>query len=132
VLKQVLVASYERNLFLVEVMLAIIIPLTLLSFRKIRTTANGLYISAVSVLLGFVANRLNVSITGMETAAGQHYVPKWTEIGITAAIVAAGFAIFALGAKYLPIFEEEHGHQTSPKPVEDSALARAAAMSNAD
>ena len=60
------------------------------------------------VVLGFVTNRLNVSITGMETSAGLHYVPKWTEVAVTGSIIAVGFALFGLAAKYLPIFPAEH------------------------
>ncbi len=104
--------AYERNLFLVEIGL-LLAGFVLLCLRKVRITAGGLYLSAVLVLLGFVTNRLNVSITGMEAQAGMRYLPKWTEIGITAAFIAAGFAIFGLAAKYLPIFEEEHGHAVS-------------------
>ena len=59
------------------------------------------------VVLGFITNRLNVSITGMESAAGMHYIPKWTEIAVTGAIIAAGFALFGLAVKYLPIFPAE-------------------------
>jgi len=58
-------------------------------------------------VLGFVTNRLNVSITGMETSAGLHYIPKWTEVAVTGSIIAAGFALFGLAAKYLPIFPAE-------------------------
>jgi Ni/Fe-hydrogenase subunit HybB-like protein len=104
--------AYERNLFLLENLL-LIAGFVLLCFGKVRMKPGGLYLSAVLVLLGFVTNRLNVSITGMEAQAGVRYIPKWTEIGITAMFVAAGFAIFGLAAKYLPIFEEqeeEHGH----------------------
>jgi hypothetical protein len=36
-----------------------------------------------------------------------HYVPKWTEIAVTGAIIAAGFALFGLAEKYLPIFPAE-------------------------
>ena len=61
------------------------------------------------VVLGFITNRLNVSITGQESAAGMHYITKWTEIAVTGAIIAAGFALFGLATKYLPIFPaEEH------------------------
>ncbi len=60
---------------------------------------------SVLVVLEFVTNRLNVSITGME-AARVRYIPKWTEMAVTASIIAAGFAIFALAVKHLPIFPE--------------------------
>jgi Ni/Fe-hydrogenase subunit HybB-like protein len=112
--------SYERNMFLLEVIMGLAAPLIMLSFKRVRMTAGGLYLSAVLVLLGFVTNRLNVSITGMEAQAGVRYVPKWTEAGITAAIIAAGFAIFAVAVKYLPIFEAEHAPaapRTGAQPV---------------
>ena len=57
--------------------------------------------------MGFVTNRLNIAITGVENAVGGRYTPKWTEVVITAMFVALGFAIFGLVAKYLPIFPEE-------------------------
>jgi Ni/Fe-hydrogenase subunit HybB-like protein len=87
--------------------------LALLSQRKIRQSADGLYVAAVLVLLGFVTNRLNVSITGLESAAGMHYIPKWTEVAVTGAIIAAGFALFGMAVKYLPIFPAEQPHPVS-------------------
>jgi Ni/Fe-hydrogenase subunit HybB-like protein len=121
--------AYERNLFLVEMGL-LFGGFLLLCFKHVRTTAGGLYLSAVFVLLGFVTNRLNVSITGMEAQAGVRYIPKWTEIGITAAFVAAGFAIFGLAAKYLPIFEDEHGHD-AVSAVSETQVDSESVMSHA-
>ncbi len=102
--------SYEMYLFWVEILLGLALPLVLLSRRSIRQSAGGLYLSSVLVVLGFITNRLNVSITGLETSAGLHYVPKWTEVAITGAIIAAGFALFGLAARYLPIFPAETAH----------------------
>lgn len=109
VLRLTLVPSYEMSLFWLEMSLSLILPLILLSRRRIRSSAGGLYVAAVLVVLGFITNRLNVSITGLESAAGMHYVPRWTEIAVTGAIIAAGFALFGVAVKYLPIFPaEEH------------------------
>jgi Ni/Fe-hydrogenase subunit HybB-like protein len=96
--------GYEVDLFYVEVVIGLLLPIALLLIRKVRESPGGLYVSAVLVVLGFIANRLNVSITGMETSAGLRYIPRWTEIAVTASIVAAGFVIFGLAVKYLPIF----------------------------
>jgi len=104
VLGKMLQPSYEMTLFWLELALALIVPLALLSVRKIRNSASGLYVAAVLVLLGFITNRLNVSITGLESSAGVHYIPRWTELAITVAITASGFAVFSLAVKYLPIF----------------------------
>ena len=105
--------GYESSLFLVEVVAGLLLPILLLLTRRIRESPTGLYIAAVLVVLGFITNRLNVSITGMEASAGVRYLPKWTELAVTGGIVAAGFAIFGLAAKYLPIFPAE---ETLPRP----------------
>jgi Ni/Fe-hydrogenase subunit HybB-like protein len=107
VLHQIFVSGYEQRFFLLEMFLSLIIPLTLLLIPKVRNSAQGLYLAAVLILLGFVTNRLNVTITGVENAVGGRYAPKWTEVVITAMFVAMGFAIFGLAARYLPIFPEE-------------------------
>jgi Ni/Fe-hydrogenase subunit HybB-like protein len=109
--------GYEMYLFWLEIALSLIAPLILLSQRKVRSTAGGLYVAAVLVVLGFITNRLNVSITGLESSAGMHYVPKWTEIAVTGAIIAAGFALFGMAAKYLPIFPAEEKHAAPKMPV---------------
>jgi Ni/Fe-hydrogenase subunit HybB-like protein len=118
VLKLMFRPGYEMYLFWLEILLSLIAPLLLLSQKKIRATAQGLYLAAVLVVLGFITNRLNVSITGQETSAGMHYIPKWTEIAVTGGIIAAGFALFGLATKYLPIFPaEEEAHATTEQPV---------------
>ena len=91
VLKLVFVPGYEQRFFLLEMFLSVLAPLGLLLVPKIRESAQGLYLAAVLTLLGFVTNRLNVAITGVENAVGGRYTPKWTEVVITAMFVALGF-----------------------------------------
>jgi Ni/Fe-hydrogenase subunit HybB-like protein len=107
ILRKTLLPGYEMGLFWLEIGLGLLLPLLLLSLKRVRATAQGLYLASVLVVLGFITNRLNVSITGLESSAGMHYVPKWTEVAVTGAIIAAGFALFGLAAKYLPIFPAE-------------------------
>ncbi|HKU22163.1 MAG TPA: Ni/Fe-hydrogenase cytochrome b subunit [Terriglobales bacterium] len=119
VLQQLLAGAYHRyetSLFLLELALVLVAPLALLSFRRVRSTPGGLYLAAVLVVLGFITNRLNVSITGMESSAGLHYIPRWTEVAVTGGIIASGFALFGLAVKYLPIFPAEE-----PMPVPEDA-----------
>lgn len=117
VLKLLVRPGYEMYLFWLEISLSLIFPLLLLTQKKARTTASGLYLAAVLVVLGFITNRLNVSITGLESAAGMHYMPKWTEVAVTGAIIAAGFALFGFAAKYLPIFPAEESHPVAQLEV---------------
>jgi Ni/Fe-hydrogenase subunit HybB-like protein len=100
----------EKYFFALETAF-LFLAMVLLFRGRIRASPRALYLCAVLTIFGFVTNRLNVSVTGLEAGSGVHYVPKWTEIVVTLAIVAAGFAIFYTAAKYLPIFEET---QTEP------------------
>ena len=111
--------GWEAGLFVLEMLLCSVVPICLLLIPKVRVNPKGLYLAAVLSLLGFVTNRMNVAITGMETAAGQHYFPKWTEIVVTLAIVGFGFLVFAVAVKYLPIFSHE---VVSPTVVEPEAI----------
>ena len=79
----------------------------------------ALYACAVMVVFGFIANRLNVGITGLEAGSGTHYIPKWSEVAVTLSIVAAGFATFRVIAQYFPIFEA-HSHEHAPAEVEET------------
>jgi Ni/Fe-hydrogenase subunit HybB-like protein len=106
-LGHILEPRLESYLFGLEISL-MLLPMLLLFRRRVRFNPGALYASAVLVVFGFVTNRLNVSITGMESAAGVAYLPKWTEVALTLSIIAAGFAIFRFLAAHLPVFEEPH------------------------
>jgi Ni/Fe-hydrogenase subunit HybB-like protein len=113
-LKLALQPGYEMYLFWLEMTLSLILPLTLLLQRRVRCSSQGLYLAAVLVVLGFITNRMNVSITGFERTSGVHYFPKWTELAVTGMIIAGGFALFGLAVKYLPIFPREELLQERP------------------
>src|SRR5271169_1555472 len=70
VLRLVFVPGYEQGFFVLEMALSVVFPLALLAFPRVRDSAKGLYFVAVLTLLGFVTNRLNVTITGVENAVG--------------------------------------------------------------
>jgi Ni/Fe-hydrogenase subunit HybB-like protein len=104
-LKYVMEGNVESWLFLLEIGL-MALPALLLFQDRINQNPSSLYGCAVMAIFGFVTNRLNVSITGMERSSGTHYIPRWTEIAVTLAIIAFGFAVFRLAVKKLPIFAE--------------------------
>jgi Ni/Fe-hydrogenase subunit HybB-like protein len=107
--------GWEAGLLLLEIALCSVLPILLLLIPGVRTSANGLYLASVLCLLGFVTNRMNVAITGMQASAGQQYFPKWTEIAVTLAIIGAGFLIFAMAVKYLPIFSPDDEYESIPQ-----------------
>ena len=101
--------STETLLFLLEITLGLLIPLPMLLFRRIREDRDGLFAVAVLVITGFLLNRLNVSITGMEASSGVHYFPRWTEVAITLSVVGVGFLLFSLAVRYLNVMEPATG-----------------------
>ena len=130
-LREIIRPSYEAYFLWLELALAFVIPIALLSFKKVRLSPGGLYLAAVISLLGFVTNRLNISLIGFETYVGHHYVPKWTEFMVTMMIIALGFALFRLAVQYLPIFPESE-HPRADIPVEAPVFAKSAVMSHAN
>ncbi len=94
----------ETYLFWTEIIIGIILPMILLAIPKIRRKPTALFWSVLMVIAGFVMNRLNVAITGMESYAHANYFPSWMEISVTLMLVALGFAIFRWVAKNFPIF----------------------------
>lgn len=53
--------------------------------------------------MGFMANRLNVSITGLQASAGVYYVPKWTEFASTLMVLTSVVLAFRYAVIYLDI-----------------------------
>jgi Ni/Fe-hydrogenase subunit HybB-like protein len=108
----------ETWLFALEILL-LAIPTVLLFHRRVRWNPSRLYGCAVLVIFGFIANRLNVSVTGMEAGSGTHYIPKWTEVAVTLSIIALGFAVFRVVAQYFPIFEEHRAEPVACEAFDD-------------
>ncbi len=102
--------TYQSALFLIEIIIGVVIPFSLLLFQKIRTSQKGLFYTSVLVILGFVANRMNTAITSMEHWPQRTYFPSWQELSITVALGTAGFVAFYYIAKNFPVFEPHHNH----------------------
>jgi Ni/Fe-hydrogenase subunit HybB-like protein len=124
-LGQILKPSYEAYFLWLELALTYVIPITLLSFKKVRLSPKALYLTSVICLFGFITNRLNISLIGFETYVGHHYMPKWTEFSITLMIIAMGFFLFAVAVKYLPIFPKEEKSGEDAVAVSKSHIAEA-------
>jgi Ni/Fe-hydrogenase subunit HybB-like protein len=121
-LRLLAVRRTETYLFVLEIAL-FVVPMFLLFRKKVYNNPHALYGSAVLVLFGFVANRMNVSVAGMEAASGTYYFPKWTEIAVTLAIVALGFTIFRFACKHLPIFAPLPAVERVPSRVRVPSVA---------
>lgn len=94
----------ETAYFWIEILLLVVAPVIL--FTRPRVLANPVYLywSACVEVVGFIANRLNVSLTAMEASTHAHYVPKWPEIMITTMVIMVAVVVFRLCVLYLDVF----------------------------
>ena len=117
VLSRALSGEREAFFFQLELAIGVILPMALLAFSAVRRNSGRLYGAALLVVAGFIMNRLNVSITGLEGAQGGRYVPAVAEGIITLMLVAIGVAAFGLAVRFLPVMAH----------VEDAELVAAPA-----
>jgi Ni/Fe-hydrogenase subunit HybB-like protein len=99
--------TYEAAMFQLETLLGLVFPIVLLAIPRVRQSGRGLYAASLLVVMGFILHRLNVSITGFESAQGGHYVPALGEAIITLMLVAIGFGAFGLAVKYLNVYPQQ-------------------------
>ena len=107
----------ETYLYWLEIVVGILLPLALFAFPRVRRNPNGLFLGAVSIVIGFVLGRMNVSVTGMEGSSGTHYMPSLMEASITLSIITLGFIAFTLAAKHLPVFDHAEPAEAKAAPV---------------
>jgi len=101
--------SKTANMYMLEMVVGIIIPLAMLLSANMRQNLNTVTTANILVVGGVLLNRMNVSISGLysfQKATGSSYWPSWIEVIITLAIVALGIFLFKLVAKYLNLFPE--------------------------
>ena len=106
----------ESTLFWGEMGLGVILPIFLFAIPKVRHSQHGLFFGAMLTVTGFIVNRLNVSVTGMQRWSGVSYVPSWMEFAVTMSIVTAGFIAFYYAVKYLPVFHHLPEHEEASLP----------------
>jgi membrane protein implicated in regulation of membrane protease activity len=85
------------------------------SVRLHRTRPGWLLVGAISLLLGMILNRFNVSWFGIHRLTSVNYVPSIAELSISAAIFSFGILAFGLAAKYLPVFDTEDEPARAPQ-----------------
>ncbi|MBI5074686.1 MAG: polysulfide reductase NrfD [Nitrospirae bacterium] len=104
--------SFTANMYLLEMLIGVILPLILLAVKDFRTRLSSIFAINILVIVGILLNRLNVGIFGLAEYAGRFgvdYFPSLMEIILTAAMIAFAFVGFKFSVKYLNVFPEtEH------------------------
>lgn len=105
--------SLESWALILEMVIGVLLPGTLLLSPEVRYDRLKLFGCALMVIAGVVMNRLNVCLMGMlGTSAG--YMPRWIEILVSAGVVAGGLLVLAVMNHNLPVIVAE---SAGAKPV---------------
>lgn len=99
--------SIEANMFLLEMLIGVILPIVILSIKKNRTNVNTIFRVNIIVIAGVMLNRMNVCLFSMEQYnmwKGFSYTPSWMEFMVSLGIISLGVLLYKMSAKYLPLF----------------------------
>jgi len=99
--------TVEGNMYLLEMFIGVLLPIAILSSKKMRTNVNMLFSVNILVITGVLLNRMNVCLFSMEsynTWRGVTYFPSWMEFLVSLGIISLGVLLFKLSAKHLPLF----------------------------
>lgn len=99
--------SLEGNMYLLEMLLGVIVPLGLLAQERFRREKGAIMTVNIMVIVGVLVNRLNVCLFSMQeynSAQGAGYFPSLSEFLVSMGVVALGVFLFKMAAKHLPLF----------------------------
>jgi len=97
--------SWESVLFILEISIAVIIPMVLFAIPKVRRNPTGQWMGASLVVLGMVFNRINVSGLTMLRVTGDTYIPSWMEISVSAGVVSLATLVFLFSIEKFKVWE---------------------------
>ncbi len=101
--------SLEANMYLLEMVIGVVLPLALLLVGNARKGVDGLFTVNVLVIVGIILNRTNVGLFSFRREAlarGADYFPSWMEVAVTLGLISLAVFVFKLAAKYLNLFPE--------------------------
>jgi menaquinone reductase, integral membrane subunit len=112
---------YTQTFWWLEIILGGFIPAFILLLPSLRRNDRALMVGLGLIVMAVIVNRWNVTLSGLvvppEWSPGvlggvlaASYFPTWTEVAVSIGILGYGLLAFTLGVKYLPIFDQGHGH----------------------
>lgn len=111
--------DWRTIVFWVEVSLSAIIPIVLLSNKKIRSSLRWQWVISIMVIVGIAWQRMNIGGFTHIDRGTSFYVPAWTEVIMSLGIVSAFGLIFFFAIEHFNIW------QVKPKDPESEPEAPA-------
>lgn len=106
--------NLEGNMFLLEMVGGIIIPIIICFTPKLRNSVGGLFTFSVLVVCGVILNRMNVVFTGMADFMGGFYFPSMIEWTVTIGLVSIGILGYLFAVENFRILPDEAHHDAAP------------------
>ncbi len=100
--------SAQSDLFLLETIGGVLVPIVLLLIPRIRRSLAGLVTASSLVVVGVALNRADVVFTALAASAGgASYIPEWTEFAVTFGLVAVGLLAYLFVVENFPVYPDE-------------------------
>ena len=110
--------TYQTNAFLAELILGVILPFTLLMFKKVRRSPRWLFFASMAFVLGVVLNRINVfTVSYRPPYIIQSYFPAVGEIFITIGLISALMFLYRVMVHIFPILSEHPKKMLKTAPL---------------
>jgi Ni/Fe-hydrogenase subunit HybB-like protein len=108
------------QLFWAELVLGVIIPTLIFSFRTARCNRLWALVGSALVLLGVFLNRFDATWFALKPVEGFTYTPHWMEIAIQVGVLAGAVLVYTLVGRYFPLFEGtiHPDEETAKVPIE--------------
>ena len=100
-----LLGNWESWVFSIELFFTAVIPIILVSLKRVRFSPYGLGTAAFLSSLGLAMNRLNVGIFGYFRSAEATYFPSFTEWALCIGVIAGAALIFIFLSENFSIFD---------------------------
>jgi Ni/Fe-hydrogenase subunit HybB-like protein len=105
-------------LFVFELLVSALLPAVLLSIPRVRNHRAGLLTAATIGVFGIVGYRFDVCIVAFDRPPDMSYFPAWSEVAVSAGIVAAAMLVFIFFGQHLRVFDEPPSVPASGLPPE--------------
>ncbi|MEZ5359707.1 MAG: Ni/Fe-hydrogenase cytochrome b subunit [Candidatus Zixiibacteriota bacterium] len=116
--------SPESFAWLAEVLIGGLIPIFILSSRRMRHSITGLFLGASLVITGIVMNRINVFLVAYHPLyADKPYFPSFMEIMVTVGLIAGLVLVYRAMVKIFPVISVHTEEPPQPAPMQTSIVA---------
>jgi len=102
-LRSVFDGSFQGNIFIVENLTGIVLPIMILLIPRLRNRIDWIFRASLLTILGLIMYRLDVGLVSM---AGATYFPRILELAVTVGLFSGGILVFGFAMKNLPLEAE--------------------------